>query len=84
MLPLMSLLDILPRYDKSCAHGKVGDVKATVKFRYQGVDYIYKNLSQELINKLYVHHVEAYCTSTYGHGNANLIVFCVEGDDYNA
>lgn len=81
MLPLVAILDLLPRYKNNCAYGKAGDIKETVHFIYMkgsAIGYTYKDLTEDLIFNTMVTQIGCSASGYRGHASAHLDIYCID------
>lgn len=77
-MKLKDILTILPKYDTNNSYGKIGDIKSTVKFVYDGKYLAYKDLNEELINNTTVDLIEPIASAYNNRASRGLLVFCKE------
>lgn len=79
MIKLKDVLEILPKYDTNNAYGKVGDVKSTTRFNFEGKELQFKELTEDLINNSVVEKIQDVSSSFGRHSSSFLIIYCKEG-----
>lgn len=74
MIELKDVLSILPRYDNNNACGKKGDIKKNHRFRFHGIIYDSRGLTNDIIKNSIVVGIYPYA-QTYGYHTTTGILF---------
>lgn len=80
MIKLRDILEILPKYDRNNAYGKIGEVKSTTIFNFGNRELHFKELNEDLINNSMVKKIQDISNSFGKFSNSYLIVYCEESE----